>query len=96
MIIFTPFGSVMLASAIFTGVVMMAAKHLDFSIQNIVMIVVSLVLIALEVKRSKALRYIKQEELNTYKKTAYTILGIELVLLVATVGFVHATMGKMG
>ncbi len=96
MIIFTPMGSVMLASAIFTGVILMAAKHLAFESANILMIIVGILLIVLEAKRSKALRYIKQKELIEYKKTAYSLLGIEVILIVLTVSFVYATMGKVG
>jgi hypothetical protein len=94
MVIFTPMGSVMLAGVIFTGILMMAAKHLEFSLQNIVMILISIVLIVLEAKRSKALRYIKQDGFLTYKKYAYIILALELFLTIATVGFVHATLGS--
>jgi hypothetical protein len=94
MVIFTPMGSVMLAGVIFTGILMMAAKHLEFSLQNIVMILISIVLIVLEVKRSKALRYIKQDGFLPYKKYAYIILALELFLTIATVGFVHATLGS--
>ncbi|NPA65501.1 MAG: hypothetical protein GXO11_01325 [Epsilonproteobacteria bacterium] len=96
MIIFTPMGSVMLGSAIFTGTILMAAKHLDFTPQNITMIIVGIALIILEAKRSKALRYTRKDELNTYKITAYKILIVEMILIIATVGFVHATMGNMG
>jgi hypothetical protein len=96
MLIFTPMGSVMLGGVIFTGIIMMTAKHLEFTLQNIVMIITSIVLIILEVKRSKALRYIKAEEFMDYKKTAYTLLGIELFIVIATVGFIHATLGNGG
>ncbi|MDQ7060302.1 MAG: hypothetical protein Q9M43_03940 [Sulfurimonas sp.] len=61
MSIFTPLSSMALGGIIFTGVVMMAAKHLDFSIENILMIVFSLVIIVLEVKRIKTLKYLKKE-----------------------------------
>ncbi|MDP3022960.1 MAG: hypothetical protein Q8N32_07010 [Sulfuricurvum sp.] len=72
---------------IFTGVVMMAAKHLSFSLANIVMIIVSISFIVLEIKRYKILRYetdIKQENaFMQYKKKAFRFLGIELLLLMA-------------
>ncbi len=96
MTIFTPMGSVMLAGAIFTGIVLMAAKHLDFTIQNIVMITASVVLIVLEVVRSKALRRTTKEHFSNYRLTAYKVLIAEALLVLATVGFVHATMGHAG
>lgn len=72
--------------SIFTGVVMMAAKHLNFSIANIAMIVLSLLLIALEVKRYKVLKYetdIHQDNaFMQYKKKAFRLLGLEMALLV--------------
>lgn len=75
-----PLGSVILGSIIFTGTIMMAAKHLDFTIANIVMIVFALFFIVAEVKRAKKLRYldIKQENaFAKYKSFANTILQIE-------------------
>ncbi|MDP3119769.1 MAG: hypothetical protein Q8N01_05095 [Sulfuricurvum sp.] len=72
---------------IFTGIVMMAAKHLSFSLANILMIIVSISFIVLEIKRYKILKYetdIKQENAFTqYKKKAFRFLGIELFLLMA-------------
>ena len=69
--LFNPIGATILGSVIFTGVIMMAAKHLDFTFANIIMIVFSIVLIVLEAKRSKALRYIMNADLEgfaEYKK----------------------------
>ena len=72
---------------IFTGMVMMAGKRLDFSLANLVMIVVSIIFIVLEVKRYKILKHetdIKQENaLAQYKQKAFRLLGIEMALLVA-------------
>ena len=96
MVIFTPMGSVMLASTLFTGIVLMAAKHLSFDGANIIMIITGVILIVLEAKRSKILRYTRKDELDNYKINAYKILIAEMVLIIATVGFVHATMGKVG
>jgi len=96
MVIFTPMGSVMLASTIFTGIVLMASKHLSFDSANIVMIFVAVALIVLEAKRSKILRYIKKDEINLYKISAYKILIAEMILVIITVSFVHIIMGKMG
>ncbi len=81
-----PLSATMIALAIFTGVVMMAAKHLDFTIENIVMIIISLALIVLEAKRGKYLKYmpLKQENgLNIYRAFGSKILYIELALVVA-------------
>ncbi len=62
-----------LGVALFTGVIMMAAKHLDFTIANLVMIFISLILIYLERKRTKAL--------VAYKTLGVKILAIEIVLV---------------
>ena len=82
-IVLMPISSTIIGVAIFTGVVMMAAKHLDFTIENIAMIIISVVLIVLEVKRTKALKYMnpnKDRSLDAYKAFASKILYIELVL----------------
>ena len=70
---------------IFTGMVMMAAKHLEFTVANIVMIVLSIVLIVFEIKRSKPLKYASIAEegaFENYKKDAKTILVAEMALIV--------------
>lgn len=70
---------------IFTGMVMMAAKHLEFTIPNIVMIVLSIVLIIFEIKRSKPLKYASIAEegaFEKYKKDASFILVAEIALIV--------------
>lgn len=82
-----PISSLLITITIFTGIVMMGAKHLNFSLANIAMIVLSILFIVLEVKRYKTLKYetdIKQEDaFNQYKKKAFRVLGIEMALLVA-------------
>ena len=73
-----------LGLVLFTGVVMMAAKHLDFSFANIIMIIISLIYIVLEAKRVKALKYLstkKEHAFNAYKPIARTILQIEFVMI---------------
>jgi len=73
-----------LGSLLFTGIVMMAAKHLHFTIENIVMIIVAIILIVLEAKRVKALKYLstkKEHALAAYKPFARTLLQIEFVLV---------------
>ncbi|MDP3301808.1 MAG: hypothetical protein Q8S36_07565 [Sulfuricurvum sp.] len=81
-----PISSLLISITIFTGIVMMAGKHLNFSFANITMIVLSILFIVLEVKRYKILKHetdIKQDNaFNQYKKKALRILGIELALLV--------------
>jgi len=70
---------------IFTGMVMMAAKHLEFTIANIVMIVLSVVLIIFEIKRSKPLKYASIAEegaFKKYKKDATSILVAEIALII--------------
>ena len=70
---------------IFTGMVMMAAKHLDFTIANIVMIVLSVVIIVFEIKRAKPLKYASIAEegaFEKYKKDASTILVAEISLII--------------
>ena len=74
-----------LGFVIFTGIVMMAAKHLNFTFANIVMIVISVIFIALEMKRLKSLKHLstkKDHAFNAYKPIARTILQIEFVLVV--------------
>lgn len=73
-----------LAALIFTGVIMMAAKHLAFTIENVAMILVSVVLIVLEAKRIKSLKYLdekKEHAFGAYKPIARTFLQIEFLLV---------------
>jgi type IV secretory pathway VirB2 component (pilin) len=84
-IVLWPITFTILGLVIFTGIVMMAAKHLDFTLANIIMIIISIVYITLEVKRVKTLRYLnekKEHAFNAYKPLARTILQIEFVLIV--------------
>jgi len=81
--IFTPMGSTMIGSIIFTGVIMMAAKHLSFSVENILMILFALFIILLEVKRAKTLKYMNskvENALENFKALAIKILAIEVLL----------------
>ena len=64
---------------------MMAAKHLEFSVANIVMIVLSVVIIIFEIKRSKPLKYASiadEGAFEKYKKDATSILVAEMALIV--------------
>ena len=68
----------------FTGIIMMAGKHLDFSFANILMIIITIVYIVLEVKRIKSLKYLsdtKEHAFNAYKPIARTILQAEFILI---------------
>jgi len=87
-IILNPLSATILGFGIFTGVIMMAAKRLDFTIENIAMILISVVFIVLEVKRLSALRYLsvkKERAFEAYKPLARTILQIEfgMVLIIS-------------
>lgn len=84
--LFTPIGSLAIASVIFTGVIMMAAKHLSFTIENSAMIFIALVFIILEVKRAKTLKYtsIKEKDaLKKFKPYGLKILAIEALMTLA-------------
>jgi len=70
---------------IFTGIVMMAAKHLEFTVANIVMILLSIVLIYFERRRIKPLKFASIAEegaFERYKKEATQILVAELALII--------------
>ncbi len=84
--IFTPISSIGIGIIIFTGVVMMAAKHLQFSIENIAMIIFAVSFIVLEVKRAKTLKYLdpkKENALKVFKSFAIKIFLIEIVLVLS-------------
>ncbi len=81
--LFNPITGTAIGFVIFTGVIMMAAKHLDFSIENIVMILFAVSIIILEVKRTSTLKWTdprKENALEGYKKFAKKILMMEVLL----------------
>ena len=82
-----PISSSFIALILFTGAVMMAAKHLHFTFANVAMIVIGIVMIILEAKRYKTLKRrtdITQEgAFADYKKKAFRFLGIEMGMLIA-------------
>ncbi|SFV51174.1 hypothetical protein MNB_SM-4-506 [hydrothermal vent metagenome] len=83
-IVLWPLTFSVLGVIVFTGITMMAAKHLDFSFSNIIMILITIIYIALEVKRVKSLKYLsdtKEHAFNAYKPMARTILQIEFILI---------------
>jgi hypothetical protein len=80
--ILMPISASLIAVIIFTGTVMMAAKHLGFTIENIIMIIFSIVMIVLEAKRYKTLKRLNLAEENAfanYKVKAMKLMGIALL-----------------
>ncbi len=78
--LFTPIASTMIGFVIFTGVVMMAAKHLQFTVLNVVMIAMATLFLFFEVKRLSPLKYLHtDEEFEIYKKGALRVLAYEVV-----------------
>jgi len=82
-----PISASLIALILLTGSIMMAAKHLDFTLANDAMIVIGIVMIVLEAKRYKTLKRrtdITQEGAFTlYKQKAFRLLGLEAFLLLA-------------
>lgn len=86
-IVIWPLTFTILSTVIFTGIIMMAAKHLDFTLANIWMILLSILLIVLEAKRMKSLSYLdekKEHAFGAYKPIARTLLQVEFVLVLLT------------
>ncbi|MFT7861047.1 MAG: hypothetical protein ABXS93_08945 [Sulfurimonas sp.] len=84
-IILLPLNSMLIAIAIFTGAIMMAAKHLHFTAENFIMIFIALLLITKEVRRSKLLNYVDDEDYDDfllYKKFAYKLIVFEFITVV--------------
>ncbi|WP_373003040.1 hypothetical protein [Sulfurimonas sp.] len=82
--LFMPIAMTTIGTVIFTGVVMMAAKHLDFTVENIVMIIFAIVLIILENKRSKNLHALDEKQegaLELHKVYAYKMFKIEILIV---------------
>lgn len=78
-----PFSVMAIAAVAFTGTVMMAAKRLDFTLENIAMIMVTILLIVLESRRYKTVRRLRTkmaDALVLYRPYALKILGAELAL----------------
>jgi len=82
-----PISGSLIALILFTGAVMMAAKHLEFTLANIAMIVIAIVMIILEAKRYKTLKrktdITQDDAFVEYKQKAFRFLGIEMALLVS-------------
>lgn len=85
-----PVSASLIALLIFTGAVMMAAKHLSFTLENVVMILFSIALIVMEAKRYKSLKRSNIEKfsaLQSYKTKAFKLLGTELLLTLLITGW---------
>ncbi len=81
--LYNPVAFVAIGFIIFTGVVMMAAKHLDFTVQNIAMIAVATIYVYLEVIRLGKLKLLNHKDIDaiaTYKAYAKKLLGIEALI----------------
>lgn len=87
--IFTPMGSIMIAAVIFTGIVMMAAKHLDFTLENIIMIVTALLFVYIEFKRMKELRFVDPNSFFKYKYFASNLLILEIIVVTLLSMWMH-------
>lgn len=78
-----PFSVMTLAAIAFTGTVMMAAKHLAFTIENIVMIIVTVLLGILEARRYHTVRRLRTklaDALTLYRTYAFKLLWAEFGL----------------
>ncbi|NOQ30997.1 MAG: hypothetical protein GQ570_07755 [Helicobacteraceae bacterium] len=78
-----PIGYSLLFLMLYTGATMMAAKHLQFSVENIIMIIIGLVLILLEINRFYSFKSINPKKdgiFEEYRKRAYQIMFIEFAL----------------
>ena len=81
MLLFNPIGSTAIGVVIFTGLIMMAAKHLEFNIPNIAMIIFAIIMVYLEVKRSLKLKHLSTKEenvLDKHKSFALKIFALEV------------------
>lgn len=89
-----PISATMIALILFTGAVMMAAKHLSFTPSNVAMIVIGIAMIVLEAKRYSTLKRKtdarSQNALSVYKSKAFPLLGVQMVLLLAMTGWMMA------
>ncbi len=81
--VFMPIGATTISVILFTGTIMMAAKHLSFSAENIFMIIFGVFLIFFEVKRYSNLKHLdirKENAFDLYKQKAFKILQIEFFI----------------
>ena len=86
MSLFNPIVGTAIGIVIFTGIVMMAAKHLHFTPQNIAMILFAVLLIYFEAKRSLRLKYMNKNDsvaFKEYKLYALKIFSLEIAAVLA-------------
>jgi hypothetical protein len=79
--IMMPFSSSMIFIILFTGMVMMAAKHLAFTVENVLMILFAVAMIVLEAKRYGSLKHLNlklEGAFEIYKAKSKKLLFIEL------------------
>lgn len=82
--IYMPFSVMSLAAVMFTGTVMMASKHLAFDLANIVMILASVLMIVLESRRYRRLKYMdrsREDALGRYKSETMRLMVAELMIV---------------
>ena len=84
MLLFTPIVGTTIGMVVFTGIVMMAAKHLNFTVQNIAMVIFAVILIYLEVKRSKWLQNLNKKDDNAFKEYRSYALKIFIIEIFVT------------
>jgi len=89
-----PISATLIALVLFTGAVMMAAKHLALTLPNIAMIGIAIGMIVLEAKRYKTLKrrtdISREGAFGEYKSKALNWLGIEMGLLIVMTGWMLA------
>ncbi len=81
--IMMPVSSSFIFLILFTGMVMMAAKHLSFTLENIAMILFAVAMVVLEAKRYGSLKHINLKADNAfaiYKEKTYRLFGAELTM----------------
>jgi hypothetical protein len=91
--IFMPMSVMTLFALAFTGAIMMAAKHLDFTPENVAMIVLVVVLTVMESRRYKTMRRLRvkvADALEVYRPYALKLLGVEGALTLAMTGWMAA------
>lgn len=81
-VVMTPLTLMIYSFVVFTGVLMMAAKRLDFTTPNSVMVVLSVVVLLVEIQRIKTLRFIDPKQRDSfvnYKGVFMKMIGLEIV-----------------
>lgn len=87
-----PLSVMLIASVLFTGIIMMAAKQLDFTIENSAMILVTIGLTIMESERYFTLKrthFDDEDAFATYQTSALRVLVGEMgLVLLMTLGMV--------